>query len=155
MRMKQRIKRLAALAFAAALLAGCGGDFYDAAAEKGLLDGRTAEEVAALSQQVENGMLQVSINANPVFLNGTAEGNLRIENAPGNPYDMRVTLTLEDGSVVYASGGLKPNYHIERDTLDSDLDAGEYAATARFYAVDKNHKDLGVVEQEITITVLE
>lgn len=157
--LKTRKNKVLALALglcAALALAGCGsGDFYDAQAEKGLLDGRTEEEIAALSQQVENGMLQVSINANPVFLNGTAEGNLRIENAPGNPYDMRVTLTLEDGSVAYSSGGLKPNYHIEKDKLDSDLAAGEYAATARFYAVDKNHKDLGVVEQEITLTVLE
>lgn len=134
-------------------LAGCGS--YDKNAEKGLLDGRTAEEVAELeTQQVADGMLQVSINSNPVFLNGTEPGNLRIENAPGNPYDMRVTIRLADGQAVYESGCIKPNYHIENATLTVALAAGDYPATASFYAV-KDGKDIGVVTQEITLTVLE
>lgn len=136
-------------------LAGCGSDFYDKNAVKGLLDGRTAEEIAELeTQEVADGMLQVSINGNPVFLNGTEPGNLRIENAPGNPYDMRVTITLEDGRVVYESGGIKPNYHIDSAPLAVDLDAGDYPATVKFFAV-KEKKDIGVVTREITLTVLE
>lgn len=138
-------------------LAGCGGkSFYDPNAEAGLLDGRTEEEITALEEQeVTNGMLQVNINSNPVFRTGTSEGNLRIENAPGNPYDMRVTITLTDsGVVVYSSGGIKPNYHIENAALDVALAAGEYAAEAKFYAVDKDHNDIGVVTCEITLTVL-
>lgn len=137
-------------------LTACGSGFYDANAVEGLLDGRTEEEIAELNAQtVAEGMLQVSINANPVFLNGTSKGNFRIENAPGNPYDLRVSVTLEDGTEVYASGGVKPNHHIDSAALTVDLEAGDYPATAKFYAVDKKHKDIGVVEREITLTVLE
>lgn len=152
-----KVKLIATLLCLALCLTACSDNsFYDPNAVSGLLDGRTEEEAAALeSQTVESGMLQVSINSNPVFLNGAAEGNLRIENAPGNPYDMRVTITLDDsGVVVYTSGGIKPNYHIENDRLDVALAAGDYAATVKFYAVDDSHKDIGVVTNNITLTVL-
>lgn len=138
-------------------LSACGGDdFYDPNATTGLLDGRTEEEISALqNQSVADGMLQFSINSNPVFATGTSQGNLRIENAPGNPYDIRVTITLVDsGVVVYSSGGLKPNSYIENDVLDMELGAGEYDATAKFYAVDEDHKDIGVVTCDVTLTVL-
>lgn len=155
----RRSKAIALALGVTLLLAACGGkgDFYDELAVEGLLSGRSAEDIATLeAQTVEDGMLQVSINANPVFLNGASEGNLRIENAPGNPYDMRVTITLDEGgTLVYASGGIRPNHHIENAPLSVDLDAGEYLATAKFYAVDENHKDLGVVRQQITLTILE
>lgn len=141
-------------------LTGCTDDFYDPLSVEGLLDGHTEEEIEELNAQtVADGMLQVSINANPVFLNGTAEGNLRIENAPGNPYDMRVSIVIteEDGRTkeIYASGGIRPNSHIENAPLSVSLEAGDHPATARFYAVDQKHKDIGVVERGITLTILE
>lgn len=154
--MKQRSKALLLALCMALSLTAC-GSFYDENAVDGLLDGHTDEEIAALeSQEVAEGMLQVSINANPVFLNADAAGNLRIENAPGNPYDMRVAICLaEDGREVYASGGIKPNQHIESAALSVRLAPGDHAAVAKFYAVGKDHKDIGVVEREITLTVLE
>lgn len=153
----KRLSKCAAAAMALALLlTGCAESFYDEKAEAGLLSSRTDEEVAELqAQEVDEGMLQVSINTKPVFLSGASEGNLRIENAPGNTYDLRVTITLKDsGAVVYRSGGIKPNQHIENDTLDVPLAEGEYEAVAKFYAVDKNHKDVGVVAYDLTLTVM-
>lgn len=157
--MKQCNALLLAVCLALCLTA-CGSSFYDENAKAGLLDGHSEEEIAALrSQTVAEGMLQVSINGNPVFLNGESAGNLRIENAPGNPYDMRVSIVITDGDgetrEVYASGGIKPDHHIESAPLSVDLEAGEYAATAKFYAVGKDHKDIGVVSRDITLTVLE
>lgn len=131
--------------------------FYDKNAQDGLLDGRTQEEIdELLSETVSEGMFKVSINSNPVFLDGGEQGNLRIENSPGNVYDLRVEIRLKDsGKLVYRSGGIKPHQYIEMAALSKNLEAGTYQADVNFIAVDSKKKDVGLVTKEITITVLE
>jgi hypothetical protein len=126
-------------------------------AKLGQLDGKSEEEIQAeLDRVIEEGMFHISINTNPVFNDGKSEGNLEIENVPNNLYSMDVQITLKDsGELVYDSGLLEPNYHIQNDTLSKELEAGEYPAVATFYAYDTDTQDeIGSTGCEITMYVL-
>ncbi len=110
----------------------------DPNASIGQLETKTPEEIQAeLDRIVEEGMFNISINPTPVFPDGSSEGNLRIENIPANHYLMSVKITLDDtGEVIYQSGLIEPNHHIENAKLIIPLEKGVYAATAVFTAHD-------------------
>ena len=101
-------------------------------------------------------MFHIAINTNPVFEDGSAEGNLEIENVPNNRYAMLVRIVRSDtGEQIYDSGLIDPNYHIQEDSLSVDLPAGDYPAAATFYAYDmETEEEIGSAGCEITITVL-
>ncbi len=127
-------------------------------AELGQLDGKTEEEILEeLNRVVEEGMFHISINPDPVFADGTSEGNLEIENIPNNLYGMVVIINLtETEEEVYNSGLIYPNYHIQRDSLSVELEAGAYDAIATFVAYDlDSFEEIGRVSSEITIHILE
>lgn len=126
-------------------------------ARLGQLEGKSEEEIQEeLNRVIEEGMFHISINTNPVFSDGTAEGNLEIENVPNNRYSMIVQITLNDtGETIYDSGLIDPNYHVQMDVLDRDLEPGEYPATAVFYAYDMDTlEEVGSTACQITIMVL-
>jgi hypothetical protein len=127
-------------------------------AKLGQLDGKSEAEIQAeLNRVIEEGMFHISINTTPVFADGESEGNLEIENVPNNHYSMVVQIALQDsGEQVYDSGLIEPNYHIQKDVLEKDLDAGEYAAVATFHAYDMETQDeIGSTACEMMIYVLE
>lgn len=126
-------------------------------AQLGQLENKSSDEQkAALNEIVEEGTLRVSINMNPVFPNGEAEGSLQIENHPNNHYDIKAIITLDDtGEQVYDSGMMPANSHIQNDVLEINLDAGEYPATATFTAYDPDSgMEIGQVVANIRISVL-
>lgn len=122
------------------LLRQCGREeerrLRDPNASIGQLEGKTREEIQAeLDRVVAEGMFNISISPAILFENSSAQGNLQIENVPGNPYLMSVQITLDDtGEVVYTSGLLEPNQHIQSAALDVALPKGDYPATATFTA---------------------
>ena len=107
-------------------------------AKLGQLEDKSNEEIeAALNEVVEEGTVCISINMNPVFSSGKAEGTLKIENGPMNLYNQRVVITLaETGEEIYHSGLMPVDSHIQTDKLDVELEAGEYDAIATFHAYD-------------------
>lgn len=122
----------------------------------GQLEGKTPEEVQAeLDRVVEEGMFNISIASAVLFADGSSPGELRIENVPGNLYLMRVVIRLDDtGQQVYQTDMIEPNNHIQQDTLDVDLDAGTYNATAVFTAYDPDTEDeVGQAAAKITLLV--
>jgi hypothetical protein len=126
-------------------------------AQLGQLDNKTDEEIQAeLDRVVEENMFHIAINGFPVFETGTSEGNLEIENVPNNHYSMDVQIALSDtGELIYESGLIEPNYHIQSDTLSKALEAGEYPCTATFKAYDTDTKqEIGSTGCEITVYVL-
>lgn len=126
-------------------------------AEIGQLDGKTNQEIEeALNAVVEEGSMAISINMNPVFLNGDAEGTLKIENSPANHYGQRVIITLDDtGEEIYDSGYMPVNSHIQSDKLSVHLDKGEYVATATFTAYDEESQiEVGQAAAKIQISIL-
>ena len=59
-----------------------------------------------LDQIMEDGMVNVAINAVVIFEDGTSEGSLGVENSADNQYYMRVELTKDDdGTLLYKSKG--------------------------------------------------
>lgn len=125
-------------------------------AQMGIIPGMSDDEIQQrLNEKVAEGMLNVAVNPNPVFQNGKSEGNLRIENIPGNQYAVTVTVTLDGtGEVVYESGLIDPGYFVENVTLDKNLDAGQYPALALFTAYDlKTKEKVGTAGIRINITV--
>lgn len=130
----------------------------DPNAELGQLDGKTQEEIQAeLDRVVEEGMFNISIANIVQFADGASEGELRIENVPNNRYLMKVVITRdEQGDVIYESGLIEPNHHIQKAKLDVDLDKGDYPCTAVFYAYDRETEELvGQAAAKLTVSVLQ
>lgn len=130
-------------------------------AELGQLENKSNEEIeAALAEVIEEGMIRVSINMNPVFPTGDAEGSIQLENHPNNLYNLRCVITADtngDGELeeIYHSGLMPINSHIQTDKLEVDLDKGEYDAIATFTAYDVDtDAEVGIVNAQIRISVL-
>ena len=133
------------------------GSLRDPNSSLGQLQGKTSEEIQAeLDRQVEEGMFNISISSNVEFADGTSEGELKIENVPGNRYLMQVTITDDaTGQVVYTSGLIDPNHHIQTAKLDVDLEPGVYDCTAVFTALDpETEEEVGQAAAKMTINVM-
>lgn len=139
------------------LFACNGSSLFDPSAQSGQAPYKTAEEMQAeLDRQVEEGMFNISIASVIQFADGSSSGTAYIENVPGNRYNMQVTITDDDtGEVLYESGVLQPNQYIESITLTKDLDAGTYAATANFKALDTTtYEEVGQAAAKVTLNVM-
>ncbi len=121
----------------------------------GQLEGKTTEEIQAeLNKVVDEGMFNISIASLVEFEDGTSEGEIKIENSPANHYLMQVDVVLEDGTTVYESPILEPNYHIQTAKLTKDLDPGTYQATAMFHALDPDtEKEVGQAAAQVILQV--
>ena len=66
-----------------------------------------------------------------------------------------MTIALKDGDeVVYESGAIAPDQHIQNIKLSKDLDPGEYPAIATFTGYDREtHKQTGQAAAKITLRV--
>lgn len=134
-----------------------GGLVRDPNQASGQLEGKTPEEIQAeLERVVDEGMFNISIASIIEFPDGTSPGEIRIENVPGNRYLMQVTITDDaTGQTLFTSGVIEPDHHIQTAPLDVDLDAGQYACTATFSALDPNDEtEIGQAAAKVTINVL-
>ena len=132
------------------------GIVYDDAAIEGGWESLSQEEIEAnLNRQVEEGYINISMNASPVFENGQAEGNLMIVNETVNRYPQQVIIPRNDnGETIYTSAAIPVGSKIAADTLDMDLEAGAYDCTAMFHSLDPDSGAiLGSAGANITITV--
>ena len=132
------------------------GIVYDDAAIEGGWESLSQEEIEAnLNQQVEEGYINISMNASPVFENGQTEGNLMIVNETVNRYPQQVVITRNDnGETIYTSAAIPVGSKIAADTLDVELEAGSYDCTAMFHSPDPDTGAvLGSAGANITITV--
>ena len=129
---------------------------YDDAAEEGGWDSLSEEEIVdSLNKKVEDGYINISMNAAPVFADGQSEGNLMIVNESVNRYPQQVVITREDtGETIYTSNAIPVGSKIAADTLDVDLEAGTYDCTAMFHSLDPDTGAvLGSAGANITITI--
>ena len=132
-------------------------DFFDPAAMTGILPGMSEAEIKAeLDRVVEEGMLNISIASEISFDDGKAEGLANLYNTEANHYIIKVSIALEDGTVVYESKGIKPGQYIQYITLGEELSKGEYPATATFTAYTQDTRQIaGSAGAEITLYVKE
>lgn len=106
------------------------------AAKAGLLPSHSKEELQELlNKTVQEGMVNISINPDPIFKDGKSAGTLNIENIPANHYDLQVDITLEDsGEKVYSSGLIEPGHYVDNAKLTKTLKQGDHKAVAVFTA---------------------
>ena len=104
---------------------------------------------------LDNSMIAFSINTSPVFLNGTSEGNLLIENPGNNAKLLRISILINDtDEEIYSSNYLKPGTYIEAAKLNKVLEKGTYDATAYFSAYEEETGEyIGQTGAQIEITV--
>ena len=132
------------------------GLVYDDAAIEGGWESLSEEEIVdSLNEKVEDGYINISMNAAPVFADGQSEGNLMIVNESINRYPQQVTIILADtGETIYTSAAIPVGSKIAADTLDADLEAGTYECTAMFHSLDPDTGAiLGSAGANINITI--
>lgn len=109
-------------------------------AQSGTLSGMTKEEILEQMQKAADAnYFSFKINTKVVFADGGSEGKLGIENPSYNVYPMVVRIYLgEDGAgeLIYDSGGILPDQHIDYGKLAANLPEGAYKALAYLYAYD-------------------
>lgn len=130
--------------------------FFDENAQEGQAPNKTPAELQAeLNRIVEEGMFNISISSVIEFASFDATGKAYIENVPGNPYDMKVEITLADsGETVYSSKGIAPGNYIEDIVLETTLDSGMHEALATFTAFDREtHEEKGKAAAEVTLLI--
>jgi len=174
---KKKLNTVVALGLAAVLLAGSAmlashfrgnadkpadvtddtsaGLVFDEAAIEGGWESLSQEEVEAkLNAQLEEGMINISMNTSPWFEDGTSLGNLMIVNETINRHPQKVEIVRNDtGEVIYTSGAIPVGSKIEAAKLDVELEAGVYECTALFHNLDNSGNIIGSAGANITITI--
>ena len=130
--------------------------YFDTTVSDEVSNSETESKVNDLNKQVEDGMITMSMNANPAFENGSAKGNLLIENDKSNKHPQVVQIYRDDTKeLIYTSSMIPVGKYINEDTLDVKLSKGEYKCTAYFNAVNETTGEtLGTSGANITIHIL-
>lgn len=122
----------------------------------GDLTGKSKEEiVAALNDKVAEGMINISMNTNPIFETGTSMGTLMITNSASNRYPQLIEIYTKDDNTLVYSGAVDIGNKVEKSKLLVDLPKGEYECVAYFSAINPDTGEkLGTAGANIKITVL-
>ena len=131
------------------------GLVFDEAAVEGGWEQLSQEEIEdRLNNQLEEGMINISMNTSPYFEDGTSKGNLMIVNETINRYPQKVQIVRNDtDEIIYTSGAIDVGSKIEAAALDEHLDAGTYECTALFHNLDNSGNIIGSAGAIITITI--
>ena len=123
-----------------------GGEFYD----------QSAEDIQeAVDHEVEDGYFNMCINTKIPVYSADNTALAGIKNIESNHFDCVVTITLDDGTEIYRSGGISPGSELKLIELSSSLEKGEYGATALFevYEQDDAHTKVGQTASLVTLYV--
>ena len=131
------------------------GLVFDEAAVEGGWEQLSQEEIEdRLNNQLEEGMINISMNTSPYYEDGCSLGNLMIVNEAINRYPQKVQIIRNDTEeVIYTSGAIAVGSKIEAAALDVDLNAGTYECTALFHNLDHSGNIIGSAGAIITITI--
>lgn len=125
----------------------------------GMLPGKTPQEISdILNAKVEEGMVDITISAGPIFEENGKKGRIGIENIEANRYSFKVTLRLDEtGEVLYESGLIDPGYYVEFIELNKTLPAGNHDATATFeaYSLDETEDRISATNVKLILYVLD
>lgn len=141
---------------------GDGNDWWknvgtDENIEYGERETKSHEEIVEeLNKQVEEGMINISMNIYPTFENGTAKGDLLIINNTINRYPQIIEIyTKDDNKLIYRSGVIPVGGRVDYAQLNENLPAGTYNCVAYFNAINTETEEfVGKAGAEIQITVL-
>ena len=129
----------------------------DESALGGILPGKSPNEIEELlNEKVAEGMVNIGIQAEPVFEKGGKKGKIGIENTPGNKYSFQVDIIMDKtGKTLYSSGLIEPEHYVEYISLNQTLKEGEHPATAVFttYSFDETEDEIAKTEVKLTLVV--
>lgn len=129
---------------------------YDENATIGVLPGVDLDKrKQELQQQLDENMIAFSVNTSPVFVSGTSEGNLMIENPEHNAKILVAELYVDGiAEPIYQSKALKPGSYIENVKLDKVLAAGTYNATVYFKSYNLETEEyIGQTGAQVLLTI--
>lgn len=114
-----------------------------------------AKRKEELQEKLDQTKIAFSINTNPEFYDGTAKGNLMIENPQhNNKYLVAEIYLVDNNELIYQSKALKPGTYLETVNLDKALQKGEYRAIAYFKGYDLDSEQyVGQTGAEITLHI--
>ena len=118
------------------------GDIFPGSGDAldGTLSNMTKEDIRAQMQlNADANYFSFKINTRWELEDGSSKANVGIENPNYNVYPMVVQVFLgEDGlgDIIFDSGGILPNQHIDEASLKIPLQSGVYNALAQLYAYD-------------------
>ncbi|MBS9336744.1 hypothetical protein [Fructobacillus papyrifericola] len=115
----------------------------------------TDEELAKYAQKkADASKFQMIINSDISVNKNSQFSDINIKNPTSNSYPIAVTITLDNGEVVYRSGRMDVGYEVKNPKLDKNLKVGHYKGVAIFKVYDeKTSKEKGKVSTAITIVV--
>ena len=124
----------------------------------GALPDKTNEEITAmLQQEVDEKSVAFSIKYDPIFENGSAVGELKLESPGNNVNYIYFTIVIDEtGQQIYESGLLAPNSYIYEDKLQTEepLPKGVYSCTATIHLVDKDTmEEIGIAQAGLSLTI--
>ncbi len=170
---KKRAAALAGIAACMALLAiaaivalpAISNAAYDESAQSGKMDGASYDEIVAnLDESARQSRLWISV-ASPMQADSKtgavhasdAQGQTItvLDNRAENSVDLKYAFSLEDGTVIYESGLIKPGQSIASPALDAQLVPGAYdvTVTAQGYDVESHTAVGGTVAAQATLNV--
>lgn len=110
----------------------------------------------AMQQQADANYFSLQINPEASLSASTKQGTFEIVNPLENAYPISVELRLDDGTLVYSSGGIMPGKQIRSITTEAALTPGTYSAYASVSIYnDVDHAKEGETQAKITLTVTE
>lgn len=129
-------------------------------------DSKKADQ-QALNDKVAEGMITVSMNADPILQNKKAKGNFNFENYGGNGDNagnirpLYIELYLKDDvekkNVLYRSGKIPVGAKIKDVALTGNTDGlgkGTFRCVAYFNSVNENDEVVGVAAGECTLHIV-
>ena len=135
------------------------GLVYEGNIIAGDIPGKSREErKRELDAVVEEGMLAMTINATP---SGKASGgdksiNWLIENPSNQGKLIRVEVWQDEtGEKIYETGAIPPGNYVERAPLLTNLPAGKYNCTAKFFAYKEDETYIGQASAQIQLVLYE
>ena len=134
---------------------------YEANIVSGDIPGKTKEErQRELNSVVEEGMLNMSMNITPAGqVNGSTNErsiNWLIENPSNQGKLIRVEVWQDEtGEKIYETGAIPPGNYVERAPLLTNLPAGKYNCTAKFFAYKEDETYIGQASAQIQLVLYE
>lgn len=137
-------------------------NIFDRNAKKGSNDALTKEEIRAqLQDEADKSGFRIQINTAPTVQNSAEQGedaqqtaDWCIMNSVENTYNMKVVITMEDGTDIYQSKELVPGDQELIGALKKNLEPGTYALLATATAIDPESGDtVGTASTDLTLTV--
>lgn len=107
-------------------------------------------------EKSKNGRYEVNMNMHWEFPNGkSASTNAYVENgvANSNAVYFDVVLADDEDNVIYSSPIIPVGSHLEKITLQKDLEAGRYDCVIIYHLVDDDQKEISTVRMTLDIII--